>query len=95
MGTNVNSQASNNPPTRLTGAEIVWATLEGEGVTQVFGYPGPKAFGIVDGPLVQRFILVQALDRSLRAELRRRSEDAILAQRRVDVLAGHRQSGAG
>jgi acetolactate synthase-1/2/3 large subunit len=26
--------------TRLTGAEILWATLEGEGVTTVFGYPG-------------------------------------------------------
>ena len=24
----------------LTGAEIVWATLEGEGVREVFGYPG-------------------------------------------------------
>jgi acetolactate synthase-1/2/3 large subunit len=28
----------NSPP--LTGAEIVWATLAGEGVTTVFGYPG-------------------------------------------------------
>ena len=27
-------------PTRLTGAEILWATLEGEGVREVFGYPG-------------------------------------------------------
>ncbi|HKO10534.1 MAG TPA: biosynthetic-type acetolactate synthase large subunit, partial [Acidobacteriaceae bacterium] len=26
--------------TRLTGAEIIWATLEGEGVDVVFGYPG-------------------------------------------------------
>ncbi len=26
-------------PTRLTGAEILWATLAGEGVTEVFGYP--------------------------------------------------------
>src|SRR5271170_4155587 len=26
--------------TRLTGAEILWATLEGEGVREVFGYPG-------------------------------------------------------
>src|SRR6202050_614242 len=25
---------------RLTGAEIIWATLEGEGVREVFGYPG-------------------------------------------------------
>ena len=28
------------PPARLTGAEIIWATLVGEGVTDVFGYPG-------------------------------------------------------
>ena len=26
--------------TKLTGAEILWATLEGEGVSVVFGYPG-------------------------------------------------------
>ena len=26
--------------TRLTGSEILWATLEGEGVNEVFGYPG-------------------------------------------------------
>jgi acetolactate synthase-1/2/3 large subunit len=25
---------------KLTGAEIIWATLEGEGVREVFGYPG-------------------------------------------------------
>ena len=29
-----------NAPTRLTGAEILWATLVGEGVDTVFGYPG-------------------------------------------------------
>ncbi|HEV2463180.1 MAG TPA: biosynthetic-type acetolactate synthase large subunit, partial [Acidobacteriaceae bacterium] len=29
-----------NATTRLTGAEIIWATLEGEGVREVFGYPG-------------------------------------------------------
>ena len=27
-------------PTKLTGAEIIWATLVGEGVDTVFGYPG-------------------------------------------------------
>ena len=27
-------------PTRLTGSEILWATLVGEGVSEVFGYPG-------------------------------------------------------
>ena len=43
MGTKGNSQSSDahlNTPTRLTGAEILWATLVGEGVDTVFGYPG-------------------------------------------------------
>ena len=43
MGTTANTQAANahlTAPTRLTGAEILWATLVGEGVTTVFGYPG-------------------------------------------------------
>jgi acetolactate synthase-1/2/3 large subunit len=48
MGTKAKTQAPNNPPTRLTGAEIVWATLEGEGVTQVFGYPGGAILPIYD-----------------------------------------------
>jgi acetolactate synthase-1/2/3 large subunit len=37
------TKPSANPPTnhpRLTGAEILWATLTGEGVQHVFGYPG-------------------------------------------------------
>ena len=38
MGTNANSTAMT--PTMLTGSEILWATLVGEGVTDVFGYPG-------------------------------------------------------
>ncbi len=35
-------------PTRLTGAEIVWATLAGEGVREVFGYPGGAILPIYD-----------------------------------------------
>jgi acetolactate synthase-1/2/3 large subunit len=35
-------------PARLTGAEIMWATLEGEGVTQVFGYPGGAILPVYD-----------------------------------------------
>ena len=35
-----NDQVFNAGPIRLTGAEILWATLVGEGVTTVFGYPG-------------------------------------------------------
>jgi acetolactate synthase I/II/III large subunit len=34
------SDAHATPPARLTGSEILWATLAGEGVTDVFGYPG-------------------------------------------------------
>ncbi len=33
-------QAYLSTPTEMTGAEIIWATLEGEGVDTVFGYPG-------------------------------------------------------
>ncbi len=43
MGTRGDKQAANahlNTPTPLTGSEILWATLVGEGVTEVFGYPG-------------------------------------------------------
>ncbi len=43
MTTKTNSSSPNahlSTPTRLTGAEILWATLVGEGVTEVFGYPG-------------------------------------------------------
>ena len=32
--------ANNNQHPQLTGAEIIWATLVGEGVDKVFGYPG-------------------------------------------------------
>jgi len=35
-----NDNAHLTTPTRLTGSEIIWATLVGEGVTTVFGYPG-------------------------------------------------------
>src|SRR5271169_2731125 len=38
MSTNANSHLTT--PTRLTGSEIIWATLVGEGITEVFGYPG-------------------------------------------------------
>ena len=48
MGTKGNANATKasdqnahlTTPTRLTGSEILWATLVGEGVTDVFGYPG-------------------------------------------------------
>ncbi len=51
MGTKAKTQSSDahlQPPTRLTGAEIVWATLVGEDVTQVFGYPGGAILPVYD-----------------------------------------------
>src|SRR6201988_2653878 len=51
MGSKANAQSAEshlNPPTRLTGAEIVWATLVGEGVTTVFGYPGGAILPVYD-----------------------------------------------
>jgi len=51
MGTNATMQAANahlTTPARLTGAEIVWATLVGEGVTTVFGYPGGAILPVYD-----------------------------------------------
>jgi acetolactate synthase-1/2/3 large subunit len=41
------SQQTNEHPT-LTGAEILWATLAGEGTTTVFGYPGGAILPIYD-----------------------------------------------
>jgi acetolactate synthase-1/2/3 large subunit len=37
-----------NSHPNLTGAEILWATLDGEGVTTVFGYPGGAILPIYD-----------------------------------------------
>src|ERR1039457_4995228 len=51
MGSSANAQASNahlTTPAMLTGAEIVWATLVGEGVTDVFGFPGGAVLPIYD-----------------------------------------------
>jgi acetolactate synthase-1/2/3 large subunit len=39
---------NNNKHPQLTGAEILWATLVGEGVTTVFGYPGGAILPIYD-----------------------------------------------
>jgi acetolactate synthase-1/2/3 large subunit len=39
---------SNPHPPQLTGSEILWATLTGEGVTTVFGYPGGAILPIYD-----------------------------------------------
>jgi acetolactate synthase-1/2/3 large subunit len=49
MGSNSQSSLDHlSTPTRLTGAEIVWATLVGEGVTDVFGYPGGAILPVYD-----------------------------------------------
>jgi acetolactate synthase-1/2/3 large subunit len=39
---------TNPHPPQLTGSEILWATLTGEGVTTVFGYPGGAILPIYD-----------------------------------------------
>ena len=43
-----NGDPAKAQPARLTGAEIVWATLEGEGVREVFGYPGGAILPVYD-----------------------------------------------
>jgi acetolactate synthase-1/2/3 large subunit len=51
MGSNANAhtaEAHLNTTTPLTGSEIVWATLVGEGVTDVFGYPGGAILPVYD-----------------------------------------------
>jgi acetolactate synthase-1/2/3 large subunit len=48
-GTNHDTVTATNPsPAKLTGAEILWATLEGEGVREVFGYPGGAILPVYD-----------------------------------------------
>src|ERR1700681_1506636 len=41
-----NTDKNQHPP--LAGAEILWATLVGEGVTMVFGYPGGAILPVYD-----------------------------------------------
>jgi len=41
------SRNTNHPP-QLTGSEILWATLAGEGTTTVFGYPGGAILPVYD-----------------------------------------------
>src|ERR1700751_5469732 len=51
MESKANAQSAEShltTPTRLTGAEIVWATLVGEGVSTVFGYPGGAILPVYD-----------------------------------------------
>jgi acetolactate synthase I/II/III large subunit len=51
MGSNANTPSAESnltTPARLTGAEIVWATLVGEGVSTVFGYPGGAILPVYD-----------------------------------------------
>ena len=43
-----NDAVFNPGPIRLTGAEIVWATLVGEGADTVFGYPGGAILPVYD-----------------------------------------------
>jgi acetolactate synthase I/II/III large subunit len=48
MSQSSQNDSSSPNTTRLTGSEIVWATLVGEGVSDVFGYPGGAILPIYD-----------------------------------------------
>jgi len=48
MGHSSQNDSPSPNTTRLTGSEIVWATLVGEGVSDVFGYPGGAILPIYD-----------------------------------------------
>ena len=65
METNANANAHLTTPTRLTGAEIVWATLVGEGVETVFGYPGGAILPVYDA--LRKFPIHHVLVRHSRA----------------------------
>ena len=55
---------------------------------QLSGHAGPECFGIVDGLLVEGFILGKRADAGLGPELRRWGKDAVFAQRGVDIPVG-------
>jgi len=48
MSTSSQNDSPSPNTTRLTGSEITWATLVGEGVSDVFGYPGGAILPIYD-----------------------------------------------
>jgi len=48
MGHSSQNDSTSSNTTRLTGSEITWATLVGEGVSDVFGYPGGAILPIYD-----------------------------------------------
>ena len=47
-GSKKEHKMANNAHPTLTGSEILWATLAGEGVTTVFGYPGGAILPVYD-----------------------------------------------
>ena len=55
---------------------------------QLFGDAGPEFFGVFNGLLVEGFVLFEALDVGLGAELRGRRKDAVFAQGGVEILTG-------
>ncbi len=57
---------------------------------ELFRGTGPEGFRVFNGLLVEGFVFLEALDVRLGAELFRRREDAVFAQRGVEVLAGKR-----
>ena len=69
-------------PTKLTGSEILWATLAGEGVREVFGYPGGAILPAYDA--LRKFPIKHIPVRHVRRALLVADEDMLdgkLAQR--------------
>jgi hypothetical protein len=46
---------------------------------------GPKSFGILDGPVIERLVIFKTLYVRLRGKLRRRGEDSVLVQDRTEI----------
>ena len=55
---------------------------------ELLRYSSPELFGIVDGLLVEGFVLGERADTCLGRELGRRGKDAVFAQRGVDIPLG-------
>ena len=78
------------PPTNhLAAGQIPLENLvPGLEPVELFGDAGPEGFGVLDGLLVEGFVLLEALDVGLAAELLGRRKDAVFAEGGVEVLVG-------
>jgi hypothetical protein len=60
-----------------------------------FSSSGPEGFRVFNGLLIQGFVLLKTLDMGFGAELWRRWENTIFAQRGIEILAGEGRNGNG